>query len=221
MKRLLTTTAIVIGACYFGAPANAALIDFGFGNFLNTDLGVSATFSNGGASILAKAEGTAGHLWGKHLGGDENGLGTTGDDTGEHEIQAGHGYVQIDLAGLVGHILGATVSFGINSSTNGEQWRVWGTNTADLSASNLDAAHATLLDSGTNEFTSFGLNALGVYRYLDFVAIGTDHDGNKSNILIAAFTATPLAVDVPEPASLGLLGLGLLGTVAFARKRQS
>jgi hypothetical protein len=39
--------------------------------------------------------------------------------------------------------------------------------------------------------------------------------------ILASGTCTPVIIETPEPASLGLLGLGLLGTVGFSmRKRQ-
>ena len=123
VKRLLTTAAIVVGALWW-VPADAAIIDFGLNALGNVDEGVTHTFSNSGVSIFGKAEAGALHLYGKQLGGDENGLGTTGDASGQNEIETGHGFVQLDISGLVGKVTAATVDFSTNSVTNGEKFQV-------------------------------------------------------------------------------------------------
>jgi hypothetical protein len=201
------------------------------------NLGSSQPYSNGGFSIAATGYASSGttlvpgpkaNLWGKNGIADERGLGLAGDPSKEHEIYYGgsdnfasHAFVQIDIKDLISkHALGAT--FFTGSTTNHEEWRVYGSNAAG-SFTNL-----SLLTTGNDE-SSYALPSFGTYRYYDFVSGGTvslnnDDERDNSptrqagNFLLAGLSVTPA---IPEPATWAMMLVGF-GAVGFSiRRRQT
>ncbi len=92
-------------------------------------------------------------------------------------------------------------------------------------AGNVEVAYKPLFLSGpvagTFAFNQFDLGAFGNIHmsYLLVVghacdATGCSRKGNRAN-----FAIDNIATAIPEPASIGLLGLGLLGLSAFGRRR--
>lgn len=219
MKILLLASA----AMALATGANASTLVFNFGTTLDTaakatgDLTNTATYTVGGLSLVAKGfawgGGTA-HLWGKHNGGDENGLGLANDPTGDHEIHYHSGFVQLDLSGLFGNVVNGATTFGTNSTTGGETWTVYGTNTSG------SLAGATQLVTGTNEAVNQVLPGLGTYRYFDFVS--TAPKGGE-NFLITNLTTTTAFHQggVPEPASWALMLVGFGGLGALLRRHRA
>jgi hypothetical protein len=214
MKTLLLTCAAMGMAISTGASA-AVVFDF---SLTPGDQGQTHTYTVSGLSITASAFGPASntgapdHLWGKNGGGDENGLGMTNDLSGQNEIYFGQGFVQLDLNALVGLVIPNSILFGTNSTTNGEQWTVWGSNTAGVLGSATLPAIRTQVAQGTNEATNLALT--GGFRYYDFVST-SQSDGQ--NFLITSLTVTP----VPEPAGWALMILGFGGIGAAIRRRRS
>jgi hypothetical protein len=150
------------------------------------------------------------HLFGKNGGGDEVGLGLTNDLTGEDEITVGS-FIQLDLFGLTSPPLNSlTFSFQADSSTSPDAWQVRGTNFAGT------LLGSTLILAGTDENLHPALpgSILGTYRYLDITA-------TAGNILLTELDNS--VNSVPEPASIFVLGIGLIGAGVIRRRawRQS
>lgn len=175
----------------------------------NINWGNTHPFTSGILTVTASgftAANTPTALFGKNGGGDEVGLGLANDPSGDNEIYYGMGYVQLDVNALFGLVSG--VSFSTNSTTDGEQWSIFGSNAAG-SYSGL------ALLSGMNE-NSATLPFFGQYRYYDFVSTSTS--GGK-NFLITGLTLTP---SVPEPGTWAtmLVGFGTMGGVLRYRRRK-
>ncbi len=196
-----------------GATA-AVVFDFGVGpNGVVTpswagNQGVTDTYTISGQSLTATAFGpNSDQLFGKNGGGDENGLGMTNDPSGENEIYFGKGFIQLDVSLLTG-----ALQLAFNSTTAGEQWTVYGSNSAGVLGSATLPGSIFLIGSGTTETTQ---NLTGGYKYYDVLSTVAAGGDNGGNVLIKSLT-----VSVPEPASWGLMIVGVLGIGAVLRQRR-
>ena len=197
--------AIALAALLGASSANAAPISLGGSN---VNWGPTHTFSTPFGNIIASgfnASNGATDLYGKNLGGDEIGLGLNNDPSGDHEIYYGYGYVQLDVSALLGKV--SSISFLTNSTTDGEQWSIFGSNTAH-------SYSGPALLTGTNE-SGGTLPGIGTstYKYYDFVSTSTS--GGK-NFLIASLSLTA----VPEPSTwmMMLFGFGAIGLTMRRRR---
>ena len=222
MKTILKSILLAGAALTLASGARAASIVYNFGLIADTaalttgDLGLTATYTVSGLSITASAfgpalSGAADHLYGKNLGAGETGLGMTNDPTGQHEIYFGQGFVQLDLNALVGKISPNSVYAAFNSTTGGEQWTIYGSNTAGVLGGATLPASKTVIASGTNVQ---GVDTLltGGFRYYDFVS--TASAGGK-NVLLKSLTV------VPEPGTWALMITGFGGVGLMARRRRA
>ncbi len=212
--------AILAGAAVLAAGAANAAVTFNFDSPTG-NLGDTHTYTESGLSIVAsgfsaKKSGMTLHptaLFGKQDGGDENGLGLNNDPTGDHEIHFGSGFVQLDVSDLFGKVNPNSVDFTAGSTTNGEEWEVFGSNTAD---SYSGAGPIEPLLTGNYE-TPVALPDFGTFKYYDFVE-KSDPGGQGDNFLISEITAVPTAV--PEPATWAMMLVGFFGLGGVLRSRR-
>jgi hypothetical protein len=151
-----------------------------------------------------------GELYGKNLGGDEQGLGLVDDPSGQNEIYGGFlssgngAFVQLDVSDILAST--SMAQFFMNSTTSGESWFVIGSNT--------DACGwvcGDLVATGSDEGALHTLLGWGNYQFYDFYS-------SNGNVLLGGLTLTE---SVPEPATwaMMLLGFGAMG-VAFRRAKR-
>jgi hypothetical protein len=197
---LLTCMAIAMAA---SAGAKAAVFDF---SSSTGDLGLTHTYSSGSLTTVLTAFGTpAADLYGKHAGGDENGVGLS-SDTAEHEILFGKGFIQIDTAGLT------AIQLAFGSTTDGEQWSIFGSNTAGVLGS--------VVLSGAGDGTNTPV--LASYRYYD---VESSANAGGRNVLLRSMTANAAEVTphggVPEPATWAMMMVGFGAMGATLRRRRA
>jgi len=161
-------------------------------------------------------------LFGKHNGGDENGLGLT-SDSADHEILPGHA-VEIDM-GAARTGIGANqvtgFTFSTNSTTSGETWALY-------ASSNGFTWH--LADTGSNEGTiNLGLVNGGVDQNLEFYYLTSTGCNNGpgncggNNVLLATVGGNEVlrVTNVPEPSTWAMLILGFTGVGFMAYRRKA
>ena len=214
--------AVVLASAILGsiaAPAGATTITWDLSSPTG-NLGNTHTYTSGAYSIVAKGFNNnnamnpwaTADLYGKHDGGDENGLGINSDPTGEHEIYKGT-YVQIDVTQPFSQGF-KTYQFEMGSSTQGEQWTVYGSN----SALPLGAGSWTSLITSTDELVQHTISG---YMYYDFTYSGPTNGVGGANVLLYKdFTASSA---VPEPATWTMMGLGFagLGLAGYRSRKRS
>jgi hypothetical protein len=149
-------------------------------------------------------------LYNKNGGGDENGLGINNDPTNDHEIYL-NTLVRIDTTSTRGAGLNL-FQFGMGSSTNGEGWDIYGSQSANTGL-------VALFTNGKDE----SLHTLANYNFYYFTYDGTGvQSGQGDNVLLHLFEGADPPGDTPIPAALPLFasGAGLLGFLNWRRKKR-
>jgi hypothetical protein len=190
------------------SSAQAAVVTWS----LNSPSGLLPTtqnYTSGGITITAAGftgafAPTA--LYGKNGSGDEIGLGLNNDRSGDHEI-SGTSLIRIDFtnartAGI------ADFLFTMNSTTDGEDWKVLGSNTANTGLVSL------LTGSDENSHTLMG--TAGAYKYYYFEI---EHQWSDDNVLLKSVGGMTGAV--PEPSTWAMIILGFAGVGFMAYRGKS
>jgi hypothetical protein len=187
--------------------ANAATITYSFQeNGSNLNLGPTSTFTEGGFSLTASGFLTSGattNLYAKSMGGDEIGLGTTSDSSGQHEIVTTN-FIQLTLPTTP---LSTFNMVFLASVQNSEQAKVFFTHTAGT------LTGATLIGTINNADGSIPVPAADQGGFIDITA------GAANVLLHGAQITTAGTAPVPEPSSLAFLALGAGGILILRRRR--
>lgn len=226
MRYLLSTTAIVVGALYFGVPtpsyAGPATDTFcGPSSGQGCELGGEQMIFLDAAKNVLSGTGNV---------GSQNGLPAI-------TVTSDGGMLQMFLDLANGF---ATIKPAQGKTTfNGIDFKIPGFTFTEL----VFDTQLTPTQSPTDTFTVEGFSGAHVSDGLGSETEAADTDKqyairsgvgpafDEVNILAATgfdeikhlevFGVTPIAVETPEPASLTLLGFGLLGTAAFGWRRRS
>jgi hypothetical protein len=210
--------AAAIGATVLSLPrAQAATWNF-LDNSLNTSLGSTVSTSNSGVTISATGFSNdttspfsnPANLYDKSNGGSEVGLGFY--STLNHEI-IGTYVIEVNLANAINAGLGG-FEFSMNSTSSGETWKVYGTNTANTLGTSL----LTGSTQGLGNLTFLP----GSYTYYNFIAGSSTTNDNVllQEIMSTTTTGTGHSGQAPLPAALPLFlsGIGLISL--FGRRRR-
>ena len=213
--KCLSTASLVAGVLFALTPAHANEI-WNFNSPVSPPaLGTTHDYmGNLGTIITATAFGTPGtQLFGKGLGGDENGVGLTNDLSGENEITPGS-FIQLSLANINFLANSVNMSFLADSTTAGDTWQVLGTNTSGTLAGATPILSCVGSDGPGNPCeTLMTLSGAGNFKFLDVTALA-------GNVLLSEVDTRA----VPAPiVGAGLPGLILAGggLLALARRRRT
>ena len=196
MTRKLLLLGTVVGALGFLSPAYAEIWNF---DTPNGNLGPTHNYAgSAGTIITATAVGpNSPSLFGKILGGDEDGVGLTNDPTIENEITPGS-FIQLSLANINFALNSVNMSFMADSATTGDTWAVFGSNIAGIPMSLLAFCVASGGPGNACEIQTT-INGAGNFKFLDVTAAA-------GNVLLSEVNTTA----VPGP----IVGAGLPGLVA-------
>ena len=185
------------------------------GNFIGNsgagnDSRGATTYTSGGFSVLAtgfSSNGVTNDLYEKAGGTGEEGLGLAGQT--DNEINSPNQFIQFQIL-TIPNPLQLAMSFAANSTTAGEGWIVWGTNSAGTLAGATNLASCT--SAGTDVTGGpceqlFTVATAPGFTYIDVQA-------TNGNMLVHELNTVPL------PGAAWLFGSGLAGLVLVGRRRK-
>lgn len=184
------------------ARTDAGTITFSFQeNGSNVALGNTSTFTEGGYSLTASAfltSGKATGLYAKQSGGDETGLGTTFDPSGNHEVVT-NDFIQLTLP-TTPHSTFDMIF--LSSVQNGESAKVYFTTSPGT------LSGATLIQTVANSDGFVAIPAGDRAGFIDITA-------GRANVLLSGAQITTTAPD--SGSTLALLGIALSGIEGVRR----
>jgi hypothetical protein len=208
VRNFVAISALIAASILRPSSTHAATVSWDL-SLATGSLGATEVYTSSGIAITAAGFtsnfGSTAALYGKNASGDEKGLGLLNDPSGDHEIY-GSNLVRIDFtnartAGVTGF------SFSMNSSTSGEHWEVFGSNSATT-------GFASLL-TGTDEALHTFSGTSGSYKYYFFA---DEFSHSCDNVLLHNVSGVMTAV--PEPSTWAMMVLGFAG-VGFMGHRRS
>ena len=212
--KCLSTASLVAGVLFALTPAHANEI-WNFNSPVSPPaLGTTHDYmGNLGTIITATAFGPGPpQLFGKGLGGDENGVGLTNDLSGENEITPGS-FIQLSLANINFTLNSVNMSFLADSTTAGDTWQVLGTNTSGTLAGATPILSCVGSDGPGNPCEQLTtINGAGNFKFLDVTA-------EMGNVLLSEVDTRAVPAPIVGAGLPGLIlaGGGLLG---WWRRRQ-
>ena len=242
MKRLLATTAIVCGALWFHHPAHAH-IDFLLGNNPQQPSEQNILFTGGESGLLltdGQVDHTGASVFFTTLGNPLQVLGQ--QSGGQAKITCISGC--IDNSGVPGATNEEDAQLGsisMRAGTLNGQATAWGDAIIDLT-NGIGTALVTVTDNFGAPFTytlGHGSNFLtiiatpGSGEFITRIDVTNDVPGAAFGFnefdqprvsglcTIGATGCQTVPIPAPEPATIALLGVGLLGTLAAARRKRS
>jgi len=209
----MTTKSVILGvvAALLGGAAQASPITWDMSGGVappGMAVGTTHNFSADGITISAAGftnatQSTPTNLFLKNLHGDEVGLGiASGID---HEISGPDVVVVNFSSAIAAGLTAASFDFKMDSVTGTDSWKVLGSTTGTAGSFN----HTVM--SGHDEAVHSGLPLFNFYEV----------SAPTGTVLLAAVSGTKAQVSVPEPATLGLMVLGLLGAGFAGRRRRN
>jgi hypothetical protein len=226
--RALVAAATLIGIVLSFSPARAAIVTWDLSTPAGL-LGNTQTYSQNAIPITAagftsNSFAAPTKLYGKNDPGDEKGLGLNNDQSGDHEV-SGSNLIRIDFtnarnAGITGF------SFSMNSTTSGEQWDVFGSNSPtsgfiSLLVGSDEQVHQLAGSGAAFKYYYFGVvssNQNNDHHQNGFFQFQQDNDNNSPNVLLHTVSGVS---SVPEPSTwaMMILGFASVGFMAYRRQR--
>jgi hypothetical protein len=231
--KLVAVAAALVGTTLLGVvPAKATPIIWDFasltplsGSANHDNIGTTTSFTSNGVAIGAAGFTSSASLAGaanarlylKDLGaGDEQGLGLVNDR--DHEI-SGNNLIQINFsAARAANVTG--FSFEMNSSTGGEHWLVYGSNSAHSLGTLVSSGYSEGLQTLTS---TGGADAYSFYSFKFDTTYGPGHSTGGTNVLLELVEGNQFSPvgGVPESSTWAMMILGFFGVGFMAYRRQN
>jgi VPDSG-CTERM motif len=203
--RLLAASAFLVSASMaFGTSISITFND------ITGDLGVtSQSYSSGGTTVTAfgYVSGSPSNLFGKNDGGDEIGIGLTGQPNNEITPTD---FIQLDISQLATNGFTTASLFVGSTQATDEPWDLYASNT-------LGTLGVIKITSNTTDYPNgVDISSLLGYKYIGLTANPGGIGGQ--NVLLGAITANAPSRVPDSGSSIGILSMGLMALFLLRRK---